>query len=137
MSNKVKILIIAALVVILVAVLNLYTFLESSTTSEQPTIVNNVSQTVEEKISDLYIDEETGFVREEITEEYVEELRNEIDDLNESTLDKNVLNRQLDEIVHRVEAKEAVNAFYPEDTPAIKEDQVADNLAFKDRKSVV
>ena len=63
MSNKVKILIIAALVVILVAVLNLYTFLESSSTSDQPTITNNVSQTVQEKISGLYIDEQTGFVR--------------------------------------------------------------------------
>ena len=132
MNNKVKILIIAALVVILVAVLNLYTFLESSTTSDQPRITNNVSQPVKEKIIELYIDEETGFVREDITEEYVEELRAEIDDLNESTLDKNVLNRQLDEIVHRVDAKKAVNAFYPENTPAINADQVVENLTFKE-----
>ena len=132
MSDKIKILIIAALVVILVAVLNLYTFLESSTKSDQPAITNTVSQTVQEKISDLYIDEETGFVREEITEEFVNDLRTEIDDLNESTLDKNILNRQLDEIVHRVEAKKAVNAFYPENTPAIKADQVVEKLVFKE-----
>lgn len=132
MSNKVKVLVIAALVVILVAVLNLYTFLESSSKTDRPTVTNNMSQTVQKKIADLYIDEETGFIQEDITEEYVESLRTEIDDLNESTLDKNVLNRQLDEIVHRVEAKEAVNGFYPEETPAIKANQVAENLSFKE-----
>lgn len=132
MSNKVKILVIATLVVILVAVLNLYTFLESSSKTDRPTVTNNMSQTVQQKIADLYIDEETGFIQEDITEEYVESLRTEIDDLNESTLDKNVLNRQLDEIVHRVEAKEAVNGFYPEETPAIKANQVAENLSFKE-----
>ena len=132
MSNKVKVLVIAALVVILVAVLNLYTFLESSSKTDRPTVTNNMSQTVQKKIADLYIDKETGFIQEDITEEYVESLRTEIDDLNESTLDKNVLNRQLDEIVHRVEAKEAVNGFYPEETPAIKANQVAENLSFKE-----
>ena len=75
MSNKVKILVIAALVVILVAVLNLYTFLESSSKTDRPTVTNNVSQTVQKKIAELYIDEETGFIQEDITEEYVESLR--------------------------------------------------------------
>lgn len=127
-------LVVVALIVILAAVLNLYTFLESSSTTGpvQVTSSNSNLQTVQKQIDDLYKDEEQDFLNDDLNEEQVEAIRAEIDNLNESTLDKNELNRQLGEVKFRLEAQAAVNAFYPEDTPAIKGDQVAKDLAFKE-----
>ncbi|MGO4938123.1 hypothetical protein ACTQ54_11015 [Fundicoccus sp. Sow4_H7] len=128
MSKTVKGLVLAALVVILVLVLRFYTFLESRTVAQQPTITESSVQVAEPNWDRFYVDEDKrDFLRTDITIEEIEAVENEfLSGGSEEFL------AEIASIKNKFEAQNAVNDLFDGTEKAIDGDQVTENLPLKE-----
>lgn len=128
MSKTVKGLVLAALVVILVLVLRFYTFLESQTVAQQPTITESSVQVTEPNWDRFYVDEDKrDFLRTDITIEEIEAVENEfLSGGSEEFL------AEIASIKNKFEAQNAVNDLFDGTEKAIDGDQVTENLPLKE-----